>query len=251
MINENLTWNDHISAIKAKMSRYVGVLYKLKKLLPLSARKNIFHSFVQSHLNFCSLVWGLGAKANIEPLFSEQKKAMRALMPGFTVNYYKDGVIPCHTKPFFTEYNIQTIHSIILTNILVFMHKYHSHNLPSSVLSIISPEAPKISQSNENCKEWMTNHSIGILRNAISFKGPLFYLNYFPEILSQCEDENKQNSIYTSSNSFKNRAKAFVLNMQARGCPNEWEGNNMPLYHLPSLPRNHRKNIPLISYHGQ
>ena len=52
LINENLTWNDHISAIKAKMSRYVGVLYKLKKLLPLSARKNIFHSFVQSHLNF-------------------------------------------------------------------------------------------------------------------------------------------------------------------------------------------------------
>ena len=226
-------------------------MYKLKNLIPLAARKNIFHSFVQSHLNFCSLVWGLGAKANIEPLFSEQKKAMRALMPGFTVNYYKDGVIPCHTKPFFTEYNIQTIHSIILTNILVFMHKYHSHNLPSSVLSIISPEAPKISQSNENCKEWMTNHSIGILRNAISFKGPLFYLNYFPEILSQCEDENKQNSIYTSSNSFKNRAKAFVLNMQARGCPNEWEGNNMPLYHLPSLPRDRRLNIPVISYHEQ
>ena len=101
LINENLTWNDHVRAIKAKMGRYIGILYKLKKLLPLSARKNIFHSFVQSHLNYCSLVWGLGSKASIEPLFSEQKKTMRALMPGFTINYYKDGVTPCHTKPFF------------------------------------------------------------------------------------------------------------------------------------------------------
>ena len=45
LISENLTWNNHILALKAKMSRYVGILYKLKKSLPLSVRKNIFHSF--------------------------------------------------------------------------------------------------------------------------------------------------------------------------------------------------------------
>ena len=39
IMNENLTWKDHILAIKAKMSRYVGVLFKLKKILPLFARK--------------------------------------------------------------------------------------------------------------------------------------------------------------------------------------------------------------------
>ena len=74
IINENSTWNNHILAIKAKMSRYVGILYKLKKLIPLTARKHIFYSFVQSHLNYCSLEWGLGPKASIEPLFSEQKR---------------------------------------------------------------------------------------------------------------------------------------------------------------------------------
>ena len=44
IIDETLTWKEHILAIKAKMSRYVGILYKLKAFLPLSARKNIFHS---------------------------------------------------------------------------------------------------------------------------------------------------------------------------------------------------------------
>ena len=70
-MNENLTWKDHTLTVKAKMSRYVGILVKLKNLLPLSARKNIFNSFVQSHFNYCSLVWGLGPKSSIEPLFAE------------------------------------------------------------------------------------------------------------------------------------------------------------------------------------
>ena len=74
IMNDKLTWKDHTLAVKAKMSRYVGILFKLKKFLPLPACKNIFHSFVQSHLHYCSLVWGLGAKSNIEPLFAEQKR---------------------------------------------------------------------------------------------------------------------------------------------------------------------------------
>ena len=74
IINEKLTWKDHVLSVKAKMSRYVGILFKLKTILPLTARKNIYYSFVQSYLNYCSLVWGLGSKSNIEPLFTEQKR---------------------------------------------------------------------------------------------------------------------------------------------------------------------------------
>ena len=29
-------------------------------------------------------------------------------MPGFNLNYFKDGLTPCYTKPFSTEYNILT-----------------------------------------------------------------------------------------------------------------------------------------------
>ena len=79
VINEQLTWNQHILAVKAKMNRYVGILYKLKNILPFSARKNVFHSFVQSHLNYCSLVWGLGPKSCIEPPFTEQKKNNKSI----------------------------------------------------------------------------------------------------------------------------------------------------------------------------
>ena len=189
IINENLTWNDHTQSLKAKMSRYVGILFKLKKILPLSARKNIFYSFVQSYLNYCSLVWGVGPKSNIEPLFTEQKKAVRSLMPGYNSNYYKDGLSPCHTKNFFTEHGIHTVHSIILTKILVFMHRFHNYrqHIPNLVANIISTNAPRNFVDAENCKEWLASHSTQKLRNALCFKGPLFYMKYYPEIIQGSE----------------------------------------------------------------
>ena len=74
IIDEKLTWSHHIAAVRLKMIRYVGIMYKIKNKIPLKARLQIYHSFVQSHLNYCSLVWGFAAKSLIESLFSKQKQ---------------------------------------------------------------------------------------------------------------------------------------------------------------------------------
>ena len=238
IIHENLTWRDHILAVKAKMSRYVGLLYKLKSILPISIRKNIFQSFVQSHLNYCPIVWGLGPKSSIEPLFAEQKKAMRALMPGYTKNFYHKGITPCHTKPYFTNYNILTVHSIIITNILIFMYKYYNskHHVPPSVASIISLNAPKHKSSQENDNEWFKSYPIGKYRNVISFKGPLFYKKYITDL----ENEHKNNGGKSirpdiSINCFKTHTKTHMLKIQSEGQADDWEGQNMPLYQVPGI----------------
>ena len=123
IVDDKLTWSKHISTVKTKMARYIGIMYKLKHVLPLKARIQIFQSMVQSHLNYCSLIWGFAAKSNIELLFRNQKKAMRAVMPGYVNYFYKEGKIPTHTKESFYKYNILTIHGIIIKNALIFMHK--------------------------------------------------------------------------------------------------------------------------------
>ena len=118
---------------------------------------------------------------------------MRALMPGFNLNYFKDGLTPCHTKPFFTEYNILTVHSIILTNILIFMHKYRyfRKSLPPLVSEVISSNAPIYDHINVGSEAWMANNSTGKCRHTLSFKGPLFYLKYMPEIFEQFQKPMK------------------------------------------------------------
>ena len=101
IVDDKLTWKQHIIALKSKMSRYVGIMYKIRNLLPAKALLQIFHSFVQSHLNFCSIVWGFSAKSNIEALFASQKKGLRAVMRGHVNYHYKDGnPQPTPNQPF-------------------------------------------------------------------------------------------------------------------------------------------------------
>ena len=109
IMDDKLSWSHHIKSVESKMCRYVGIMYKIKKYLPLNARIQIYHSFVQSHINYCSLVWGFSSRSYIETIFSKQKKGLRAVIPGF-INYkYRDGNIPGHKKAFLTEFKILTI----------------------------------------------------------------------------------------------------------------------------------------------
>ena len=123
IVDESLSWSKHIKTIQSKMSRYIGIMYKLKKLLPLRARLQIYHSFVQSYINYCSLVWGFCSRSNIDALHSNQKKGIRAVMPGYVNYFYKKGKIPDHTKPAFSVYGILAIQNIIALNALLFVYK--------------------------------------------------------------------------------------------------------------------------------
>ena len=100
----------------------------------------IFQSLIQSHLNYCSIVWGFTAKLHIESLFRIQKKGIRAIVPGF-INYkYKDGELPGQIKPYFNEYKILGVHGVIVTNALQFIYKirYISSLLPIFVRLVIA-----------------------------------------------------------------------------------------------------------------
>ena len=89
-------------------------MYKIRLKVPVNIRLQIFHSFVQSHLNFC-----LGIHKQILYRYAFHN----AVMPGYVNYFYKDGKLPTGTKKCFTDYRVLTIHGIIASNALNFMHK--------------------------------------------------------------------------------------------------------------------------------
>ncbi len=103
IIDDKLTWRSHIATVRMKMARYIGVMYKIKGQIPMKVRIQLYHSFVQSHLNFCSSVWGFASKTLIESLFRRQKQGIRAIMPGYVTYRYKDGQLPSLTKSSFNN----------------------------------------------------------------------------------------------------------------------------------------------------
>ena len=235
LMDDKLTWKHHIAALKIKMSRYISVLYKLKSILPLAARMHIYNSLIQSHLNYCSLVWGMSCKSNIELLFVTQKKAIRALNPNKTNYFYKDGICPTHTKPIYSDLNILTIHNIILKNMLNFIDKIYNipTALPISIVKTIAADAPSPTTDLDNSMDWYNRLNTNIYRTSTFFKGPILYTDIMtnnPELYTQT----------TNKYSFKKHMKTYLLKIQSSGDSQEWESCNFKLFNLTGLRRSSR-----------
>lgn len=117
MINEKMQWDDHYRMVKDKVMKSVGILHRLKHLLPFSTLLTIYHSLVMSHLNFHILSWGF----DLEPFHLLQKKAIRAITRSHFLS---------HTEPIFKQLNLPNLPTIFETAKLKFYHKYMNGILP-------------------------------------------------------------------------------------------------------------------------
>ena len=217
LINNKLTWTDQIKLLHSKLSRNCGILFRLKGVLPHKAMMILYHSFIQSHMNYCSSIWGLGSKHSINSLFVCQKKAIRALMPGF-VNYYYDKNTenpPAHTKQAFNSLNILTIHSLILKNALLFLFKvYHMpHHIPSATRLLFHDFVGTARRQH-----------LVIHTNSMFVKG----VRLFREIKQECKDNDIPLPTHSIGH-YKSRLKYYLFKLQSSGEENEWEYSNFRL----------------------
>ena len=227
VIDENLSWANHITTIKTKMARYLGIMYKIRKYIPSKTRMQIFHSFVQSHLNYCTLVWGFAAKSHLDSVFRKQKSGIRAVMEGFVNFKFRDGIIPTHTKSTFNEMNVLTVQNVVVKNALIFMHKirYFPDLLPRSIRETIPSNAPIHNSTYEHCESWLETyeHAGPYYRTSVFYKGPLL-------AISSHNEELLEPACLSSMNIYKNSVKKHLMSLQRQGDGEEW-----PLFWLNNI----------------
>ena len=78
-IDHKLTFLPHVINLKAKLSRNVGVLFKLNKYLPTFALITLYYALVQPFLFDAISVWGSTNKSFFIKLRSLQNKASKAI----------------------------------------------------------------------------------------------------------------------------------------------------------------------------
>ena len=68
--------------ILSKMSRYFGIMYKIKKLLSIEARLQFYHSFIKSliMINYCSFLWGFASNSNIGALLTKRANVKSCIL---------------------------------------------------------------------------------------------------------------------------------------------------------------------------
>ena len=68
-IDENRTWHFHIDKLCKKIASAIGAIKRVKPFVPQSTLLNIYNSLVQSHFDYCCLVWGNCGKTSSRTSF--------------------------------------------------------------------------------------------------------------------------------------------------------------------------------------
>ena len=108
-LNENISWRSHIDKISNKISRIIGLLCKLKHILPLFTLKTLYSSLILPHLNYGNLAWGYDTSR----VFKLQKKAIRQI----TNNKFN-----AHTEPLFKSLELLKLDDLVKFNTYKYVH---------------------------------------------------------------------------------------------------------------------------------
>ena len=58
VIHKNLTWNEHIELLIAKLNQRIGLLNRIKHLLLLDVRVALYNAFIRPLFDFADTIWG-------------------------------------------------------------------------------------------------------------------------------------------------------------------------------------------------
>ena len=79
LIDSSLSWKYQISNTSKKISRALGIMYKLRPFLPLKVLKNVYYSLIYSHIIYAIESWGSASKSELDKMLILQKRAMRLM----------------------------------------------------------------------------------------------------------------------------------------------------------------------------
>ena len=118
-IHESLSWRTHTDTVRNKVSKVVGILYRLKNIFPMYILQTLYNSLIVSYINYGLLLWGGVESHRVESL---QKKAIRLITNS---NY------SAHTTPLFIELGLLKVQDMFKLKLLKFYYKLSYDLVPS------------------------------------------------------------------------------------------------------------------------
>ena len=115
IIDKKLNWSKHITYIKHKISKSIGIIKKTRRLFDTDTMLSLYNSFVYPYLSYCIHVWGMAYDVHKKDLVVQQKRIVRIIAGA----HPRDS-----SKPLFNRLKILEIDAIYAYNVSLFMYKY-------------------------------------------------------------------------------------------------------------------------------
>ena len=129
LIDEKLSWNEHIALVKSKISKSIFLLNRAKQVLNNRALHTLYNSIVLPYLSYCCEIWGNTYKSRLNCIVLLQKRAMR-IVHGV---HYRD-----HTNRLFYESRSLKFSDIVSLNVAIIMFKAHNVMLPQNLQALFT-----------------------------------------------------------------------------------------------------------------
>ena len=121
IVDDKLTWNNHIECIEKKILKNIGIIRKVQSVFPISVLNTLYCSLILPYLTYCNVIWSNNRITRLYRLNILQKRAIRV------VN--KCGYI-AHTQPLFAksrQLNLIDLNKLCTAAII---YRFHNNDLP-------------------------------------------------------------------------------------------------------------------------
>ena len=122
IMDHRLNWSQHITHVKNKVSKAIGIMYIARSDLTKSSLRKLYFSYIYPYLKYCIEIGGIFPQSHLRPLLLLQKKIVRIMT--FTTYYV-------HSDPLFKDLNILTIDKLVVHRIGIAMYKINNVLFPS------------------------------------------------------------------------------------------------------------------------
>ena len=117
-IDETLSWAQHVDIVKKKVSKVIGIFYRLKNIFSMETMMILYKSLIASYLNYGLLLWGTES----DKVLTLQKKAIRLISNSSYIS---------HTNPLFIQHKLLKIGDLFKLKLLKLYYKLSYNLLPS------------------------------------------------------------------------------------------------------------------------
>ena len=128
-IDQQLSWKFHICQKNNQLSRNIGVLSRLKKMIPCNILQILYHSIIMPHLTYGVIAWGNTCKKEMKRMFTLQKKAVRII---------HKAKFNSHTSPLFIKTNSLTLEDLYVQHCCKIVHKKINKTLHPNISNLLA-----------------------------------------------------------------------------------------------------------------
>ena len=138
LIDNKLTFKSHIHSTCRKISRSIGILYKLRPYVEIKTLCNLYFALVHSHFCYGMTAWGSVAASNLNRVICLQRRAVKLIPGNYDSNCREYGILKLNDlfKYFCSIRFFRYLTSNPDFNNLFPSHNYRTRNIVNNCLSV-------------------------------------------------------------------------------------------------------------------